>query len=485
MEYGYAFLRASGPRGENRSIAEMSMAELRGYLCAKTLGNPKACITCNGIKNCQVGSRAIALLSQEAREKANGQEDRREPAKNAAETTRTQEDKDAFQEACESGNARRWLLERGYSDAGAQEKLTYWVKHYPGIVRTYGRKRILQKTKKVTITSVTETKAPERIRQEPPEEQPAAEPTEIKPKRSWAPEKLDKLRKAREEEARRRCAEAIAAGNPVDFLVEQGKTRNAARLAVSRWRQKFPDLFETQTETQTSGTPESTEDKATANEDDEISLAEFLAGFETAEDFRKGPATEENPNGTLARLMQDEANLLEQVTEYRTENEPLGGHHAEGKKSSHPRHFDRNNSDDRQGDGGRRMDHVPTGQLREHSGNTRQGRPGDRAPSTRGRCADGDPKKRLHTHRRILHRDRRGMGGQRIHSRQRTADRNGQSLGRRRGTGCMQKIDRRRQEEMAQERTGTDPLRKQRSLERHKRRIRPDGIHTGGEVNGP
>lgn len=137
MDYGYTFLR--GPLVPQAGTQ-------------KTIG---------GFKGCPAGQRALVLMGQ-YRKVWDEQSGPQEPAPKQAEpeTTApaskpdTQTDKDNFRAACESGNARRWLYERGYSDPTAQEKLVYWVKHYPDITRQYGKKRILQKQRKVIVTSM-------------------------------------------------------------------------------------------------------------------------------------------------------------------------------------------------------------------------------------------------------------------------------------------------------------------------------------------
>jgi hypothetical protein len=172
MQYGYSFMQAAPAAREegDRAIQDMQMQELRRYLCAKTLGNPKTCVSCEGFKGCPVGQRALVLMNMETKDKAQyrkvwDEEKAREAEKAQKENAQTEQaapakintqaDTADFLAACESGNARRWLLQKGYSEAAAQEKLVYWIKHYPAITRQYGRQRILAKPRMVVVTSLT------------------------------------------------------------------------------------------------------------------------------------------------------------------------------------------------------------------------------------------------------------------------------------------------------------------------------------------
>lgn len=351
MDYGYTFLR--GPlepqAGTPKTIGEMDMDELRGYLCAKTLGNPKTCISCNGFKACQVGQRALVLMGQYRKvwDEQNGPE---EPAPKQPETTAqaskpgTQTDKDNFRAACESGNARRWLYERGYSEATAQEKLVYWVKHYPDITKQYGKKRILQKLRKVIVTSMeirteepnaplaiapqaadlphrgaAETKVEEMADRSAEAPERPEKPQENERRHLWSAEALESNHRKREAAVRKRCMEALASGDPEGYMISQGITRKAARQNLRRWQEKFPDLFlDEKGAEETAPEP----DNIIAQTEDEISLSDFLKQYgvpilsETPEPVvEPKEELEENPNRELARLMEQEAKLLEQVAD--------------------------------------------------------------------------------------------------------------------------------------------------------------------------
>lgn len=353
MDYGYTFLR--GPlvpqAGTPKTIGEMDMDELRGYLCAKTLGNPKTCISCNGFKGCQVGQRALVLMGQYRKvwdEQSVAEEP--EPKQAGPETTAqaskpgTQTDKDNFRAACESGNARRWLYERGYSEATAQEKLVYWVKHYPDITKQYGKKRILQKLRKVIVTSMkigteeqngsftvapqaaglphtgaTETKVEEMAIQSVESPERPGKPQENKRTHLWSAEALESNHRKREAAVRKRCIEALASGDPEAHMMSQGITRKAARQNLRRWQEKFPDLFlDEKGPEETAQEP----DSILVQAEDEISLSDFLKQYgvpilsETPEPVvEPKDEPEENPNRELARLMDQEAKLLEQVAD--------------------------------------------------------------------------------------------------------------------------------------------------------------------------
>ena len=346
MDYGYTFLR--GPLepqvGTPKTIGEMDMDELRGYLCAKTLGNPKTCIGCNGFKGCRVGQRALVLMGQ-YRKVWDEQSGPEQPAPKPPETTdqaskRTQTDKDNFRAACESGNARRWLYERGYSEATAQEKLVYWVKHYPDITRQYGKKRILQKLRKVIVTSMeirteepnapqaadlphagaAETKVEELTDQSAEAPERPEKPQENERKHLWSAEAVENNRRKRDAAVRERCMEVLASGDPEGYMISQGITRKAARQNLRRWQEKFPDLFlDEKGPEETAPEPDSI---IAQTEEDEISLSDFLRqyGVPILSDM-PGPVVgpkdepEENQNRELARLMDQEAKLLEQVAD--------------------------------------------------------------------------------------------------------------------------------------------------------------------------
>lgn len=352
MDYGYTFLR--GPLepqvGTPKTIGEMDMDELRGYLCAKTLGNPKTCISCNGFKGCQVGQRALVLMGQYRKvwdEKSGPEEPAPKPPETTSQASKpgTLTDKEDFRAACESGNARRWLYERGYSEATAQEKLVYWIKHYPDITRQYGKKRILQKLRKVIVTSIeirteepnaplaiakqaadlphagaAETKVEEMVNQRAEAHERPEKPQENERKHLWSAEALESNRRKRDAAVRERCMEALASGDPEGYMMSQGITRKAARQNLRRWQEKFPDLFlDEKGPEETAPEPDSI---IAQTEEDEISLSDFLRqyGVPILSDM-PGPVVgpkdepEENQNRELARLMDQEAKLLEQVAD--------------------------------------------------------------------------------------------------------------------------------------------------------------------------
>lgn len=370
MDYGYGFMRgAPANRDEvKRPVQAMEMDELRGYLCAKTLGNPKTCISCDGFKGCPVGQRALALLSREAMEKAQyrkvwDEEKAREDEKAKKENAQTEQaapakintqaDTADFLAACESGNARRWLLQKGYSEAAAQEKLVYWIKHYPAITRQYGRQRILAKPRMVVVTSLTvepdnattEAKQQDAISpanfvqngrpaaqdgqtliQEPkaPERPKNGQENASEEKHSRFSEEAKKhMRELRVAAGRKACAEALASGDPVAYQISQGKTRNAALQAMIRWRERYPDLFETAKEpVQQDIAPQETSADSEDSGGDEISLMDFLRQYGAAEEPQEEPVPEpaktevwEGTGMELALLMARESKLMQEITE--------------------------------------------------------------------------------------------------------------------------------------------------------------------------
>ena len=370
MDYGYGFMRgAPANRDEvKRPVQAMEMDELRGYLCAKTMGNPKTCVSCDGFRGCPVGQRALALLSREAREKAQyrkvwDEEKAREDEKAQKENAQTEQaapakinthaDTADFLAACESGNARRWLLQKGYSEAAAQEKLVYWIKHYPAITQRFGRQRILAKPRTVVVTSLTigpdiaTTEAKQQDAffpanfaqnggsaaqdgQTPTQEPEAPERPKNGPENAsedkhsrMSEEAKQHMRELRMAAGRKACAEALASDDPVEYQISQGKTRNGALQSMIRWRKMYPDLFEAEKEpAQQDIAQQETSADSTDSGGDEISLMDFLRQYGAAEgpeeEHAPKPATEDVWEGTgaeLAQLRARESQLMQEITE--------------------------------------------------------------------------------------------------------------------------------------------------------------------------
>lgn len=354
MEYGYGYLNPKNLGGLDNAE---DLESLRPYLCPKSGGDPGRCKNCPGLRSCQAGQKAAIILDRAVEktgkwEKAWAAGQKSEmPAQKKPEPISTAKDRETFRTACESGNARMWLIRAGYSEASAQEKLIFWVSHYPDITKEFGRKRILQKPCKVIVTSVevrteepnaplaiapqaadlphrgaAETKVEKMADQSAEAPERPEKPQENERKHSWSAEAVESLRRKREAAVRERCMEALASGDPVGYLMSQGITRKAARQNLRRWQERFPDLFpdekgpeETAPDSVIVQTPDSI---IVQTEEDEINLSDFLRQYgvpilsETPEPVvEQKDEPEENPNRELARLMDQEVKLLEQVAD--------------------------------------------------------------------------------------------------------------------------------------------------------------------------
>lgn len=336
MEYGYGYLNPQNLGGLDNAE---DLESLRPYLCPKSGGDPGRCKNCPGLRSCQAGQKAAIILDRAVEktgkwEKAWAAGQKSEtPAQKKPEPISTAKDRETFRTACESGNARMWLIRAGYSEASAQEKLIFWVSHYPDITKEFGRKRILQKPCKVIMTSLEirteeQTKVEKMADQSEEAPERPEKPQENERKHSWSAEAVESLRRKREAAVRERCMEAIASGDPVGYMMSQGITRKAARQNLRRWQERFPDLFpDEKGPEETAPEPDSTivqkpDGIILQSGEDEISLSDFLRQYgvpilsETPKPVvEQKDEPEENPNRELARLMDQEVKLLEQVAD--------------------------------------------------------------------------------------------------------------------------------------------------------------------------
>ena len=313
MAYGYTFLR-SEPLNEddpNRKIATCDLAGIRRFICPKTGGDPMKCLDCGGIKTCTPGQRAAVLLDEATRQKPqynqvwtkeqskleHEKELEAARAKKKAEKAAgnfqpyvTQKDRDEFREACESGSPWIYLFARGYSEAAAQERISFWVRHYTNVAQEFGgKKRLLQKPRKIPPLPVPE---------EPtiPEEPEVTVPSEVI-------EVTEPKTKGRE-----LCIEALSHSDPIAWMMEtRGVTLKAAKQRLRDWRTRYADLF-----------PEEEPGRAVEDSSDMVSLEDFLSEFGFEEPIpEKIPEQKEEPedniNRELAELMEQEARLLREI----------------------------------------------------------------------------------------------------------------------------------------------------------------------------
>lgn len=169
-------------------------------------------------------------------------------------------------------------------------------------------------------TGASETKVEEMADQSVEAPERPKKPQENERRHLWSAEALESNHRKREAAVRERCMEALASGDPEGYMMSQWITRKAARQNLRRWQEKFPDLFlDEKGAKETTPEPDSI---IVQTEEDEISLSDFLKQYgvpilsETPEPVvEPKDEPEENPNRELARLMDQEAKLLEQVAD--------------------------------------------------------------------------------------------------------------------------------------------------------------------------
>ena len=265
----------------DRLIGQMSLTEVRPYMCPKSHGNPKKCENCDGFKTCPAGQRAVRLTH----------EGENSPAE-AAPVKQIQGDpvkeREEFRAACESGNAWFYLMQtKGLSKDAAGELLSRLAKKFPGVAADFGgSRRIMQRPKVVKVL--------ESVRAEDSQEQaPEAVDEETLTVAEEVPESAENGRRtdaaiaARivsvREVQRSRCMEAVQSGNVREFLLAQGRTRHNVTNTISRWRKLFPDLMDDVPKVRSGRKKTEEPEDLQQEEKDEISLEDFLAEYEPQE----------------------------------------------------------------------------------------------------------------------------------------------------------------------------------------------------------
>ena len=277
-----------------KKIEEMNLEELRPYLCAKSHWDYHACLNnCPGLSRCKAGQRAVVLVNEAAKEKSrfvkvlDGSGTQEKPEKG---------DRALLRAACESGNAWHYLMENNHlSKDAARELLGRLIRENPGVAAEYGgSRRIVQRPKVVSITPVKagepeETKEPQQANEPLPTE-------EIKPEPEKKPRKMD----SRTVAAMERFTAAIASGDPIKWVMENtGCNYKAAVQRIRTWIERFPEIAEENggkeklfyphlISAEKKESMDKPEEKATekaepvkqSEEDDTISLTDFLSSFE-------------------------------------------------------------------------------------------------------------------------------------------------------------------------------------------------------------
>lgn len=229
-----------------------TMDEVRPFMCPKSNGNPKKCEKCDGFRTCTAGQMAIRISTEETKpvyERKWTDEPKSLP-NSASQAQKLNEEREEFIRACESGNAWNYLMEtRHLTKNAAGEVLSRMVRQFPGLAADYGgSRRIMQRPKVVKITEI----APEKPRVD---EKPASVPQDgqtedrkaDEPEQAKNGEKPEAAIQARVNSigafARKRCEEAVASGDPRQFLLDQGRTAHNVDNTISRWRKQYPELM--------------------------------------------------------------------------------------------------------------------------------------------------------------------------------------------------------------------------------------------------
>lgn len=288
--------------GFDRLIGQMSLTEVRPYMCPKSHGNPKKCEDCDGFRTCQAGQRALLLMNEAARN-----EPREVPAVKPAAEEHPVKEREEFRAACESGNAWYYLMQtRGLSKDAAGELLSKLVRKFPGVAADFGgSRRIMQRPKVVKVL--------ESVSEDAQNEQEQASPQEDEETSAREQERQKAIQEGRSrgaavnrEKAMRNAREAFATGDPIAHVMQTDGVRlDVARQRVYKWMKSYPeiagdyqlpDLRRKKAEEPREEKPQEEKQVEFALEDtdDTVSLEDFLKGFDT-EEAHEEPKEPENP----------------------------------------------------------------------------------------------------------------------------------------------------------------------------------------------
>ena len=285
--------------GFDRLIGQMSMTEVRPYMCPKSHGNPKKCEDCDGFRTCQAGQRAVLLMNEAARSEV-----QEAPAAKPAVEDPVKE-REEFRKACESGNAWYYLMQtRGLSKDAAGELLSKLVRKFPGVAADFGgSRRIMQRPKVVKVLSVSEDAQNEQEQASPPDYDEI--PSREQERQNAIQEGRKKGASMIREKAMQKAREAFAAGDPIAHVMQtEGIRFEVARQRVYKWMKSYPeiagdyqmpDLRRKKAEESKTEKPQEEQQVEFALEDtdDTVSLADFLNEFDPAEADRREPEADE------------------------------------------------------------------------------------------------------------------------------------------------------------------------------------------------
>ena len=234
----------------NQLIDKMGIEEVRRMMCPKSYGNPEKCKKCDGFRTCKPGQRMARLITEQMedteRKTAPVYVQKWKDGEPEKPNNPTSAERDEFKQACESGNAWNWLMEhKGLSREAAGEMLSRLVKRYPGISADFGgSRRIMQRPRVVKIAPVEAQNDREQGHEPKVDETPAEGPKAAEQAAEKPKSRRDELNAQLAEEARERCRQILATGDPVQALVNEGKTEHQARVRIRKWKSSYPDLFE-------------------------------------------------------------------------------------------------------------------------------------------------------------------------------------------------------------------------------------------------
>lgn len=289
MNVGYGYLINPPVKGDEKDgqIEDADLAKIRKYMCPISNGDFRRCGNCQGLKTCRVGQRVQVLIAERDQKREQGKWQKvlePEPGKPAVSVEEGQ--KGLLRSACESGNAWNYIMQKtGQSRDAAKETLLGLIRKHPAIAAEYGgSRRIMQRPRVVTITSIGKDGEPE-----PNEEVvPGAVPEPNEEAKAVEPQPNPKRRKGIAEAALALYQECINADDPVGYYAaKRGATRNAGRLFLMRMKSKLQntDGGEMEAKADEPVTQEVTEE-------DTISLADFLQQYDVNPEHKPEPQVE-------------------------------------------------------------------------------------------------------------------------------------------------------------------------------------------------
>lgn len=255
MSYGYAYLT---PHGESSDqdipITQRSAAEIRGLMCAKSHGDVSECGRCPGFSTCIPGQRMAAIMQRTQYQQVWKAEEQEKPKPAGM---KTEDERQLFRTACESGNAWHYLMETfSMTKEAAGDLLQRLIRKNPGIAAEYGGgRRIAQRPRVVNITRVggqedqpqPEPQETQQLPQEAPPQAQAEPPEDGKAERQPRPPRSEKEAQTyldRSAKARQRCADAVASGDPEAWLAATGIKPHSVLTTMVDWSRKYPDLMQ-------------------------------------------------------------------------------------------------------------------------------------------------------------------------------------------------------------------------------------------------